>query len=142
VGGIPLSHIFTEVEMSPPPVILGLLLCKYVHFEEGAPRNASLIGCFSKLRVKSFPATPPFYLYALLTNAVGDVTMKVTIEGLDTGDELYAREVTGRFLDKLGVHQLSFPIRQCTFPGEGWYQITLFANGDWLAQRRFKVARS
>jgi hypothetical protein len=127
--------------MNPPPVILGLLLCKYVHFEEGDSRNASLIGCFSKLRVESFPATPPFYLYALPTNAVGEVTMKVMVERLDTGDELYHREGRVTFLDKLGTYQLSSAVRRCTFPDEGWYQINLLADGQWVAQRRFQVSR-
>jgi hypothetical protein len=62
--------------MNPPPIAIGLMLCKYVHFEEGASRNASLIGCFSQLGVKSFPASPLFYVYTVLTNGVGDVTLK------------------------------------------------------------------
>src|SRR5262249_31939727 len=49
-----------EVAMDPPPIAVALMLCRYVHFEEGESHNVSLIGCFSKLGVESFPATPPF----------------------------------------------------------------------------------
>jgi hypothetical protein len=59
--------------MDPPPIAVALMLCKYVHFEEGESHNVSLIGCFSRFGVESFPATPSFYVYAALTNALGQL---------------------------------------------------------------------
>jgi hypothetical protein len=60
--------------MVPPPLPLSLILCDYVHREEGPARKMSLIGTFTQLRVASFPATPTFYLYAALTKVYLPVT--------------------------------------------------------------------
>ena len=127
--------------MNPPPLIDALILCKYVHFEEGNPRNFTLVGCFSKLLVESFPATPFFYVYAALTNALGETTIRIAVERLDTGEEIDTYQIPLRFPDKLAMGQLSLRIKDCIFPFDGWYQVTLYADGQWLAQRRLKVTK-
>jgi hypothetical protein len=111
--------------MNPPPIVVGLLLCKYVHFEEGVSRNASLVGCFNRLVVNEFLATPPFFVYVVLTSGVGDVMVRIGIERLDTGEEIYAHEDRVHFPDKVSTGQLSFPIMRCAFPTAGWYQVVL-----------------
>jgi hypothetical protein len=127
--------------MDPPPIAVALLLCKYVHFEEGESHNVSLIGSFSRLGVESFPANPSFYDYAALTNAQGSVTIRIGIERLDTGEEVYASEFPTRFPNKLATGHLSRLITKCVFPVEGWYQVVLDADGQWVAQRRFEVTK-
>ena len=127
--------------MNPPPIAVALMLCKYVHFEEGDSRNVSLIGCFSRLGVASFPAIPSFYVYAALTNAQGETIIRIEVERLDTGEDIYAHEIRLRFPDKLATGHLSSLIKACSFPVDGWYQVTLYADGQWLARRRLKVAK-
>src|SRR5262249_47731157 len=127
--------------MDPPPIAVALMLCKYVHFEEGESRNVSLIGCFSKLTVESIPATPSFYVYAALTNALGATTIRIAIERLDTGEKVYAYEFPARFPNKLATGHLSRLISKCVFPVDGWYQMILYADGQWVAQRRFEVTK-
>jgi hypothetical protein len=127
--------------MDPPPIAVALMLCKYVHFEEGDSHNVSLIGCFSRLGVESFPATPSFYAYAALTNAQGDITIKIAVERLDTGEDIYVHEVPLRSPHKLATGHLSLRIKDCAFPRDGWYQVSLYADGQWVAQRRFKVTK-
>ena len=58
--------------MIPPPVAVSLTLCNHVMVEEGGTRRVSLIGGFSRLRVTSFPATPAFYVFAALTDGLGN----------------------------------------------------------------------
>jgi hypothetical protein len=127
--------------MNPPPIAVALVLCKYVHFEEGGSRDVSLIGCFSRLGVVSFPATLSFYVYAALTNARGEATIRITIERLDTGEEIDTYQIRLRFPDKLAVGHLSLRIKDCLFPVEGWYQVTLYADGQWVSRRRLKVTK-
>jgi hypothetical protein len=127
--------------MDPPPIAVALLLCKYVHFEEGVSHNVSLIGCFSRLGVESFPATPSFYVYAALTNALGATTIRIAIERLDTGEEMHAYEIPVQFPNKLATGHLSRLIHECVFPIDGWYQVILYADGQWVAQRRFEVTK-
>ena len=127
--------------MNPPPLVDALMLCKYVHFEEGDSRNLTLVGCFSRLLVNSFPATPSFYVYAALTNALGETTIRIAVERLDTGEEINAHEIRLRFPDKLATGHLSLLIKDYVFPVDGWYQVTLYADGQWVAQRRLKVTK-
>jgi hypothetical protein len=127
--------------MDPPPIAVALMLCKYVHFEEGESHNVSLIGCFSRLGVKSFPATPSFYVYAALTNALGETTIRIAIERLDTGEEINAHVIKLRFSDKLATGHLSLLIKDYVFPVDGWYQVTFYADGQWLTRRRLKVTK-
>jgi hypothetical protein len=127
--------------MNPPPIAVALMLCKYVHFEGADRRDVSLIGCFNRLEVESFPASLSFYVYAALTGALGDTTIKIGIERLDTGDDIYAREVRVRIPDKLATGQLSLLITKAVFPVDGWYQVTLYADGEWLARRRLRVTK-
>ena len=127
--------------MNPPPLAVALLLCKYVHFEEGEAHNVTLVGCFSKLDVESFPATPTVYVYAALTNAEGETTIRIVVERLDTGEDIYVDDISLRFPDKLATGHLSWRIKDCVFPHDGWYQVILYADGQWVAQRRFKVSK-
>jgi hypothetical protein len=125
--------------MVPPPVAAGLVLCRYVHFEEGDTQQATLIGCFHKLAVEAFPATTTFYAYVALTDGVGDATIKVQVERLDTEEVLYTREAQAHFPSKLHTVQASFAIRQCTFAAAGDYQVSLLVDNEWVAHRQLKV---
>jgi Family of unknown function (DUF6941) len=127
--------------MNPPPIAVALMLCKYVHFEEGDTHNVTLVGCFSKLDVVNFPQTPSFYVYAALTNAQGESTIRIVVERLDTGEDVYAYDHPVRFPDKLATMHLSKLINKCVFPVDGWYHMILYADGQWVAQRRFKVTK-
>ena len=127
--------------MDPPPIAVTLMLCKYVHFEEGDSPKVTLVGCFSKLDVESFPVTPSFYVYAALTNALGEPTIRIAIERLDTGEDIYIREIRTQFPTKLDTVHLSLQVKKCLFPVEGWYQATLYADGQWVARRRLKVTK-
>jgi len=42
------------------------------------------------------------------------------------------------FPDRLAEMRVHFKI-QCAFPASGWYQVTLLADDEWLAQRRLKL---
>ena len=45
-GGILNTEEAQEVAMNPPPVAVGMILCDYVHREDGPTRKISLIGTF------------------------------------------------------------------------------------------------
>ncbi|MCI0460425.1 MAG: hypothetical protein L0Z62_26020 [Gemmataceae bacterium] len=125
--------------MVPPPVVIGLVLCDYVHFESGNPLKISLIGTFDKLAVSGFPATPPFYAYASLTDAVGEATIAVIVERLDTGAVVYTRSTPASFPGKVDTLHVSVPIRRCTFPSAGKYEVILLVDQDPVARRRIRV---
>ena len=125
--------------MVPRPVLLGLTLCDHVIVEERT-RKVSLVGCFSAIRVGSFPATPPpFSGFALLTDGLGDATIQLSVSRMETQEDIYIREMPCHFPDRLTEVRVHFRIHQCVFPAPGWYQVTLLADGEWLAQRLLRV---
>jgi Family of unknown function (DUF6941) len=128
-----------EPPMAEPPIVLGLTLCDYVIVEEGT-RKVSLIGAFTSMAVEEFPAvSPPFSVYAALTDASGNVTIRLVVVRLDTDEEVYSFQGTAHFPDKLAAVGFYLHIQDCSFPVPGFYQFTLDVDGEWVAHRRLRV---
>jgi hypothetical protein len=65
--------------MTPAPVVLSMSLCDFVIIEEGTGK-ASLIGCFDRLVVPTFPSPPrDLFLSAELTGGHGRGRVSVEI---------------------------------------------------------------
>jgi hypothetical protein len=141
-GGILNTEEAQEVAMNPPPVAVGMILCDYVHLEDGSTRKISLIGTFHALRVERFPATPRFYVFVIMTNGVGNARITLKIESLQTGEVVEAGPIDTHFENKLQLLKVYFPVRVCTFPILGWYQASIFVDGDFIAHSRFRVFSS
>jgi hypothetical protein len=125
--------------MTPCPIALGLTLCDYVIVEEGT-KKISLIGTFTGMAVSGFPTVaPPFSVFSVLTDAQGDVTMDLVVTRLDTGEEVYTYQGRLRFPDKFTEVSFHTRVHRCSFPAPGYYQVTLLAGGEWVAQRRLRV---
>jgi hypothetical protein len=125
--------------MIPPPIVLGLTICEKAIVEEGT-RNVTIVSTFTRLLMEEFPFPPQrFSVYAVLTEGIGDATILLTVTNLETDEEVDRIERSLRFPDRLAEVRLLFQIRECSFPIEGTYQITLYLDGDWLAQRRLQV---
>ena len=125
--------------MVPRPVALGLTLCDHVIIEERT-RKASLIGQFTGMPAESFPhLAQPFCLFAVLTNAIGSGTLELELTRLDTGEEIWNHQGPIEFPDRLAEVRFVFRLRQCYFPAPGKYDFVLKVDGDWVAQRSFRV---
>jgi len=120
-------------------VALGLTLCDYVIVEEKT-KKVSLIGCFTGIAANHFPAAvQPFSVFAVLTDGLGDATIKLSVSRLDTQEEVLTRQMAYRFPDRLVEVRVHFRITQAVLPDPGWYQCTLFVDGQWVAHRRVNV---
>ena len=125
--------------MVSPPVAVGLTLCDYVLVEERT-RKVSLIGSFTGIGVLSFPAVvPPFSVFAVLTDGLGNGTIELGVSRLDTNEQVANYRTPVHFPDKLAEVFFHIRLHQCSFPAPGHYQFTLLADGQWLAQRRIRV---
>jgi hypothetical protein len=126
--------------MIPLPVVLDLTPCDYVIVEEGT-KKVSVIGSIGKLTATQFPFTPPpFWVHMAFTDAVGDATIDLVIMRLDTLEEVYSRQRQITFSDRLDVFHLMFRIRDFSFETPGVYQVGLYVDREWAAQRRLRVA--
>lgn len=125
--------------MFPVPVAVGLTVCEKVIVEEGT-RNVSLISTFIRLRAREFPARPqPFCVFATLLDGEGDATVSLEIAHSETGEDVYALEQPVSFPNRLAEVRVLFRVNQCQFPAPGTYQLALFVDGDWVAQRLLSV---
>jgi hypothetical protein len=125
--------------MTNRPVALSLTLCDYVIIEERT-KKASLIGSFTGLAARSFPAiAQPFSVFAVLTDGLGDGIMELVILRLETGEQTAVYRTENQFPDKLTEVRYHLRLRQCRFPASGKYQFTLLADGEWVAQCCLRV---
>ena len=74
----------------------------------------SLIGTFTGLSADRFPALVlPFSVYAVLTDAIGDVTMDLVVTRLESGEELHTYRGVLHFGEKLA--EVAFHVRCAIF---------------------------
>ena len=125
--------------MSQIPTAIGILVCEQVVIEEGT-RNVTPVNCFHLRRVDRFPSKPfPFVVLATLTNGAGDVELEVAVQRLDNLDVSYKRTRRIRFPGPMQEIRYIFRVRDCSFPIPGYYQIRLSAEGEFVAQTKFRV---
>ncbi len=125
--------------MNPPVIALGLTLCEKVIVEERT-RNITYVSTVTKLFADEFPSPPErIALAAVLTGGQGEGTVDLVITGLDTDDETYSLQRQLRFLGRLEEVRVVFHIRNCLFPAPGYYDATLFVDGDPVARRKFSI---
>ncbi len=125
--------------MARQPIVLGLTLCDYVIVEERT-RKVSLIGTFTGLGVQAFPATiPPFSVFALLTDSVGEVMMKLIITHMESNEVVYTHRGVLPFVDVVAEVFYHLRLRQRVFSAPGSYLFSLLADAELIAQRRLRV---
>jgi hypothetical protein len=122
-----------------PPTVLGLFICEKVIFEMGT-KNPTLVSCYQSLHVDRYP-TPPqkMSVYSVLTDGLGEVTIELVVNRLDTFAEVNTQRQRLVFPDKLTEVQTHFRLRQMVFPAPGHYQFALFAGQELLAQRKLRL---
>src|SRR4051794_10566853 len=94
------------------------------------------------MAVPQFPAVvPPFSVFAVLTDGVGDGRMEVKVTRLENDEQVAGTRRSLHFGNKLTKLSCHFRFRQCSFPAPGYDQFTLLVDGEWVAQRRLHVYR-
>jgi hypothetical protein len=122
------------------PNVVGLTLSEQV-ITDATTRNFTLVNTFTRLKCSSFPSPPQrFVVSTMLTDGLGDATMSLVVFPLDTMENLDERHWQMRFPDPLRVIRLILRFSEFVFPAAGWYQFSLSADGDWLAQTVLEVS--
>lgn len=125
--------------MIPCPRAQGLTLCDYVIREEGTGKM-SFIGAFTRIATKGFPSVPrPFYVFATLTDGLGEGNLELTITQLSSDEEIFALQRPIRFPQRFVDLQVLLRLNHCSFPEEGMYLFTLSVDNEAITQRRVRV---
>jgi hypothetical protein len=125
--------------MAKTPVAISLLCCEQVIIEEGS-KNLTLVNCFSRRVVDSFPLEPfPFVVLVTLTDGSGEMPIQLRIDRLDTMEEIYERHRTVRLNNPLHEVIFGFRIRNCLFPVAGDYEVTVVINNELILNRKIRL---
>src|SRR5262245_34967042 len=76
------------------------MLCQKIISEEHT-RNITLVNCFRRLRVRSFPLQLEFAVFAALTDGLGRMSLDLTVSRLDTLDDIHSWSWPVTFPDPL-----------------------------------------
>jgi len=116
------------------PNAVGLKLCQQAIVEE-TTRNVTLVNCFRRLRVTTFPSPPQqFTVCVHLIDGLGEIEFSLEIHPLSTMHMLDLRKWKANFADPLEDKWVLVNFRNCVFPHPGRYEVALFANGMLTAQ--------
>ncbi len=110
-------------------VLVALLLSDRVVVEEKT-RKKSIIGTFSRMNARRFPAVfPPWYIYAAVTNVYGDNPF--TLKLIRSSDDKVILPIAGtiKAQDRRTVVEMVFAVGNAVFPGPGTYTL-VFSVGD------------
>ena len=126
----------------PPPDVLAMLVCDQI-ITDRLTGKQSLIGMFSKVHARGFPAShPQLCVFVALTEGYGRT--ELTIRIVDSND---ARppivEGKGRveFQNPRAIANLALQFHGLVFPEPGEYRVQLYCRGELLREARLHLLR-
>ena len=121
------------------PTVLGLTLCEHVEVDRATGRF-SLIGLFQNRRYPQYP-TPAlaFTAYAALFDGLGEGTLKLAVNQLDTGEDIYTYQRWMAFPGRLLTVHMEIKVTRCIFPASGPYEVFLYFDDEELSRRRLNL---
>lgn len=127
--------------MPAPPYALAMLVCDGLH-RDPMTGKTFVLGSFSAVYARDFPATQAMCVYVILTDGYGKVPIMLRIIDVDAEDEpLFEAETEVEFIDPRAVVELKFGPVGITFPAAAEYRIQLFAGPEFVIERRVVLRR-
>lgn len=124
----------------PAPDVLSLIVCDQI-ITDRLTGKQSLIGMFSKIHARGFPAAhPQICVFVALTEGRGET--EFTIRIVDSNEER-PPIVEGRgkvkFQDPRAIANLALQFHGLTFPQPGEYRVQLWSAGELLREARLAL---
>lgn len=130
-----------DEKLGPPaPVVLAMVLCDAIH-QDPATRKCTLLGTFSTINVRAFPATHrQLAVHVAMTEGRGKTRVRLRLVRSDEAEtEIFSREGTIDFGDPRVVAELNFTINNVVFQSTGEYRLQVYGNDELLKERRLYV---
>ena len=127
--------------MPPTPAVKAILICDQVIHEHGTNKK-SLIGIFEDIHLPTFPARyPRIAIYVNMTDANGEYVLEMRLLS-DKGDEIGRGSTPKVKIDNpLATCEFALQIQNIVFPDAGQFEFQIYANGDFLASKAFRVKK-
>ena len=124
--------------MTPYP--LAMVVCDGL-WRDPYTGKLTLIGMFSVLHGVQFPLILPiFSVYVALTDGRGNMPARIELTDVDEENEpIFNLDQEIQFVDPRIVGELIFEVRDVQFPHPGEFRLKLFANEEFLTERRIIV---
>jgi hypothetical protein len=120
-----------------------MVICDAI-WEDPGTGKPTLLGLFSELSAKIFPATrAAMAAHVALTNAQGKVPFKFVLVDVDeVFAPLYTAQGELEFPHPRFIYNINIHMRGITFPKPGDYRFQLFARGEFLMERQLTVKQA
>jgi hypothetical protein len=125
---------------APVPVVLAMVICDAI-YQDPATQKCTLLGTFSTINVRKFPATHRMMaVHVAMTDGYGVTRIKLMLAHADEKKEpLFSQEGTIDFKDPRVVAELNFAINNLVFHEAGEYRLQVYGNDQLLGERRLHV---
>ena len=124
----------------PPPEVLAMLVCDQI-ITDRLTNKQSLIGLFSTVHVRQFPAThPQLCVYVMLTEGHGKTEFQIRIvDANDSRPPIVEGRGAVDFKNPRAVANLALQFFGLTFPQPGPYRVQLYSDGELLREARLEL---
>jgi hypothetical protein len=122
------------------PVALAMLLCDYV-IDDKQTNKKSLIGLFSNISAKNFPAAHHrLYVFVVLCDGHGEYKGELRCIKADDNTEIYTTRGPIPFPDPNAVLELNFELFGLSFPSPGEYLMQFLCDDEIVIQRKLMLS--
>lgn len=123
------------------PFPLAMVICDFI-YRDPYTGKYTLTGTFSTIAGRSFPLFHPhLYVYAALTGGRGKIPLRLEVVDADDDSEPLVSvdgEVDSQS-DPRAIQEIAIGCTGLLFPKPGEYRIALYANNEFMVERRLLV---
>jgi len=138
-NGIPQTEIGMTTER-PTPDVLAMLVCDQI-ITDRLTGKQSLIGMFSKVHARGFPAAhPQLCVFVALTEGYGQTELRIRI--VDSNDDrpaIVEGKGTVDFKNPRAIANLALQFNGLMFPAPGEYRVQLYCRDELLKEARLEL---
>ena len=124
----------------PPPTVLGLLVCDQI-ITDRLTGKQSLIGLFSRVHSRGFPAShPQLSVFVALTDGHGKAELGIRlVDANDARPPIVEGKGIVDFKNPRAIAHLGLQFHGLTFPEPGEYRVQLWCQGELLREARLEL---
>jgi len=126
----------------PSPDVLSLLVCDQI-ITDRITGKVSLIGMFSKVHGRRFPAShPQLCVFVAMTDGHGKTELVIrVVDANDARPPIVEGKGAVNFKDPRAIANLFLQFHGLTFPVPGEYRVQLLSNGQLLREARLELVQ-